>query len=598
MRYCVIAMMWLIVMAELLLPALVNAATFNPTTNDELRDAIITSNGNNQNDTINLGNLIFSLTTSNNTSTNGDNGLPVIASDANHSIYMKNGTIERAAAAADAFRIFEVALDATLELENVTLRNGQSTAVSGGGDGGAILNLGTLRIHGSVINANEAVQGGGIANRGVIGKISATTFSSNITTGGPGGAIYNTATLRHIINSIFSGNTASTNGGGINNTSDINTIENTTIDGNQAVQGGGIYNGGGSIVKIASSILSNNEANTISGGGLYNGAIIRSIENSTFGGNQAFTVGGAIDNQSEIHIIANTTIYLNSASNVGGAATSAGGLLNNSSVGKIVSTIIAGNTATSSPDFVNLGTLEHASFNLIGVAGAGSGNDITEENHNQVGTVATPLNPLLDALNDNGGKTDTFALQDTSPAIDEGSNPLNLRFDQRGHGFPRVVGCFADVGSYESNVIGPDEDGDGVPDKCDNCPDVFNPDQIDSVGDGIGDACREGTALIVAPVPVPVPVTVPGPPPPPPEPPVVTAVVSVPGVVDGPVPAIDLPVGSTTTVSIPTGSTTSAPEFDEDRYLEEGSGCSTSQNPSSFFALIILTLGLLRKRKR
>lgn len=35
----------------------------------------------------------------------------------------------------------------------------------------------------------------------------------------------------------------------------------------------------------------------------------------------------------------------------------------------------------------------------------------------------------------------------------------------------------------------PDRDHDGVPDFKDNCPDVFNPDQKDSDGNGIGDAC-------------------------------------------------------------------------------------------------------------
>ena len=35
-----------------------------------------------------------------------------------------------------------------------------------------------------------------------------------------------------------------------------------------------------------------------------------------------------------------------------------------------------------------------------------------------------------------------------------------------------------------------DSDGDSIPDAYDNCPYVFNPDQKDSVGDGIGDACR------------------------------------------------------------------------------------------------------------
>jgi len=35
----------------------------------------------------------------------------------------------------------------------------------------------------------------------------------------------------------------------------------------------------------------------------------------------------------------------------------------------------------------------------------------------------------------------------------------------------------------------PDADGDGIGVPCDNCPDVYNPDQADSDGDGIGDAC-------------------------------------------------------------------------------------------------------------
>jgi hypothetical protein len=39
---------------------------------------------------------------------------------------------------------------------------------------------------------------------------------------------------------------------------------------------------------------------------------------------------------------------------------------------------------------------------------------------------------------------------------------------------------------YDDNV---DTDGDTVPDGCDNCPDVANPGQEDSNGNGVGDAC-------------------------------------------------------------------------------------------------------------
>jgi len=35
-----------------------------------------------------------------------------------------------------------------------------------------------------------------------------------------------------------------------------------------------------------------------------------------------------------------------------------------------------------------------------------------------------------------------------------------------------------------------DADNDGVYNARDNCPNTYNPDQKDSVGDGIGDACR------------------------------------------------------------------------------------------------------------
>ena len=57
--------------------------------------------------------------------------------------------------------------------------------------------------------------------------------------------------------------------------------------------------------------------------------------------------------------------------------------------------------------------------------------------------------PLLLPLADNGGPTQTLALSAGSPAIDTGNNAAALDFDQRGDGYPRVVGAAADIGAFE-----------------------------------------------------------------------------------------------------------------------------------------------------
>ncbi len=71
------------------------------------------------------------------------------------------------------------------------------------------------------------------------------------------------------------------------------------------------------------------------------------------------------------------------------------------------------------------------------------------------GAIALPADtiaadPMLGPLQNNGGSTRTLALLEGSPAIDAGSNAFDLEFDQRGDGFPRVIGSAADIGAIES----------------------------------------------------------------------------------------------------------------------------------------------------
>ena len=109
-------------------------------------------------------------------------------------------------------------------------------------------------------------------------------------------------------------------------------------------------------------------------------------------------------------------------------------------------------TSSTAPTDDVAGTVSSASaFNLIGTGGSGA--LVNGTDGNQVGVA----NPGLGTLADNGGPTQTIALLAGSPAINAGSNALAvdpstglpLATDQRGPGFPRIVGGTVDIGAYE-----------------------------------------------------------------------------------------------------------------------------------------------------
>jgi hypothetical protein len=74
------------------------------------------------------------------------------------------------------------------------------------------------------------------------------------------------------------------------------------------------------------------------------------------------------------------------------------------------------------------------------------------------------------------------------------------------YGGERVIGenCGA-LEVPEGYPVDGDVDGDGVLDEVDNCPDLFNPDQLDSDANGIGDACEPAVSPSPEPTPTPTP---------------------------------------------------------------------------------------------
>jgi hypothetical protein len=179
-------------------------------------------------------------------------------------------------------------------------------------------------------------------------------------------------------------------------------------------------------------------------GGIGNGGTL-TLTNSTVSGNNATQSGGGIVNFGTL-ILTNGTVAYNSAGRwAGGISNGAGGSTD------LTNTIIGGNTATSSPDCGHPFGIPITSlgFNLIS---DGSGCDLTVVSGDQVGTTATPIDPLLSPLQDNGGLTQTHALLAGSPAIDAASGDCPPpATDQRGVARPQGAKC--DIGAFELIAI-------------------------------------------------------------------------------------------------------------------------------------------------
>lgn len=343
-------------------------------------------------------------------------------------------------------RIFLHAGIGVLALYGMTIREGRlSTYGTAPARGGCIFSTGTVDL-GSIISRsreqgvvveNCSVEshadgvnsfGGGVAAiRGL--ALSASVVSGNVASSAQnafamGGGVALLSSLYQYPSGTFlskyseiRGNVSGWNGGGIYARAYRCGVFDSTIAGNLA--GGGL---GGALLSMSNTggaylqnmTLSDNRSATSHGGMAVFGGTIR-VQNSTITGNQ--------------------TDDRTSADSVGGADFYGRSI-------DLESSIFSGNLLSGAPSDLLTVSPSNTIVGANNLVGAAVG--IVPPNG-----LITTNNPGLGPLINNGGFTRTHAVLAASPAIDTGNNSQNIPLDQRGPGFPRVIGAAADIGAFE-----------------------------------------------------------------------------------------------------------------------------------------------------
>jgi len=211
---------------------------------------------------------------------------------------------------------------------------------------------------------------------------------------------------------LTGGNSGSFDGGAIRNFENL-TLVGSNLYGNSADDGGAIAISQGGHLTVIDSALHGNSA-VRWGGAIFNSGTTV-VRNSTLSGNTASLGGGIYNSPSSPGITVTDSTITDNGAAVGGGIRAVG-----TSVAHVTSSIVAGNTASS------------------------SGNDVQ-------GSLATDVNnliggdPGLAPLADNGGPTPTHALLPGSPAIDAIALPALVRDYELNGSFADTLGVGSDL---------------------------------------------------------------------------------------------------------------------------------------------------------
>ncbi len=237
--------------------------------------------------------------------------------------------------------------------------------------------------------------------------------------------------------SIFTDNIAGSVGGAISiERQGPYTFEDNTFINNTGLSGGAIrFESVESPVILRRNLFSGNKA-SLNGGAIFESLSFSTglftIENNTFYGNEATNKGGGL-------VISNGAIVRNNTFSHNKAGTQGGGSAHIGSA-YLYNNILANNAGGGECTASGFGSAV-GNHNLI-ENGSGLCSKLTN-------TIVS--DPMLGSIADNGGFTQTMALNAGSPAIDAADDVNCLPTDQRG--VTRPQGSHCDIGAYEYNSL-------------------------------------------------------------------------------------------------------------------------------------------------
>jgi len=309
--------------------------------------------------------------------------------------------------ASNANRIFDIQLNNTLSVSNLTMVNGNA----GGANGGCVYTFGVFNLTNGVVANCSASSGGAIFGdtSGTVNLVNSTVRNSSAASLG-GGLLTNGQLIVNV--SVISNNSA-TAGGGIYNLGTA-TFTGSTVNNNTSQIGGGVFNDGTSI--LYGSTISGNRSTSNKGGGIYNAA-------------------GRL-----IHLL-NATVTNNRSDSFAGA-----GIWNDNFTGNSPISLRSRNVIVSGNISGNGNPVDYVG-------------DFTDLGNN----IVNNPNPGLAPLANYGGATPAHALLGNSPALNTGDSCvltantcgiLHPAFatDQRGGAAPRKIGSNVDIGAFERNI--------------------------------------------------------------------------------------------------------------------------------------------------